>query len=108
MTRRSDYLDRLFTRPDWMNNPHPCDGATDLFYFTRAGDNGRAANNAKAICRGCSDRLKCLQYAIDNNEDFGVWGGHTVRERRQIARNQRALGWQTGRYRQVKIEGEAS
>lgn len=30
---------------------------------------------AKAVCVECPFRLKCLQYAYDGKERFGVWGG---------------------------------
>lgn len=30
---------------------------------------------AKEICSTCPVRMKCLQSALDNKEDYGVWGG---------------------------------
>ncbi len=49
-------------------------------------EQGGSADEAKAICQGCSIREACLEYALANNEKFGVWGGHTERERRRIRR----------------------
>lgn len=43
----------------------------ELFY-PEQGDN---AEKAKSICRSCPVQLQCAQYAIDNNEEFGIWGG---------------------------------
>ena len=34
-------------------------------------------------------RLDCLEYALDNGEKFGIWGGLSERERRRL-RRQRA------------------
>lgn len=39
---------------------------------------------AKAICAGCDVRAQCLAYALEAQEDYGVWGGTTPAERRKI------------------------
>ena len=41
---------------------------------------GAAQNRAKAVCLGCPVRTECLADALDNNIEFGVWGGMTERE----------------------------
>ena len=47
------------------------------------------AEEAKAICTGCSVREACLEYALANREHDGVWGGATERERRRLIRQRR-------------------
>ena len=44
---------------------------------------------AKQICVGCPMRTPCLEYALRNRIDHGVWGGASERERRRIARQRR-------------------
>lgn len=39
---------------------------------------------AKAICNECPVRQKCLQYALDNKEKNGIWGGANSQELRQV------------------------
>jgi WhiB family redox-sensing transcriptional regulator len=39
---------------------------------------------AKEICDGCPVRQKCLQYALDNKEKDGIWGGANSQELRQV------------------------
>jgi WhiB family redox-sensing transcriptional regulator len=46
---------------------------------------GEPTGPAKRICRGCEVTAQCLQYALDNHERFGVWGGLSERERRRLA-----------------------
>lgn len=47
---------------------------------------GAAQNRAKQICGSCSVRVECLADALDNEIEFGVWGGMTERERRALLR----------------------
>ncbi|MCV7065632.1 WhiB family transcriptional regulator [Mycolicibacterium farcinogenes] len=42
--------------------------------------NGQSVDEAKAICAQCPVTSECKQWAIDNGELFGVWGGMTVDE----------------------------
>ncbi|CCM62526.1 Transcription factor WhiB (modular protein) [Candidatus Microthrix parvicella RN1] len=58
----------------------------DLFFPER----GASTKEAKAVCKGCVVREDCLEFALQNGEKFGIWGGLSERERRRI-RRQRAL-----------------
>jgi WhiB family redox-sensing transcriptional regulator len=44
---------------------------------------------AKRVCRDCPVRLECLEYALAERIDHGVWGGCSERERRRILRRRR-------------------
>ncbi|MDZ7674285.1 MAG: WhiB family transcriptional regulator [Acidimicrobiales bacterium] len=54
----------------------------DLFFPER----GASTKEAKAVCKGCVVREECLEYALQNGEKFGIWGGMSERERRRIRR----------------------
>jgi WhiB family redox-sensing transcriptional regulator len=54
----------------------------DLFFPER----GASTREAKEVCRGCVVRDECLEYALDNGEKFGIWGGMSERERRRLRR----------------------
>jgi WhiB family redox-sensing transcriptional regulator len=45
---------------------------------------GKAQNKATAICRHCPVVTECLADALDNQVEFGVWGGKTERQRRAL------------------------
>jgi WhiB family redox-sensing transcriptional regulator len=57
-------------------------------FYPPAEHDGR---EAKAVCFGCPVRETCLEFAIENGERFGVWGGLTPQERRWlVAKRKRA------------------
>ncbi|MDT3767783.1 WhiB family transcriptional regulator [Gleimia hominis] len=41
---------------------------------------------AKAVCATCEVKEICLKWAVDNNQDAGVWGGMSEDERRTLKR----------------------
>jgi WhiB family redox-sensing transcriptional regulator len=47
---------------------------------------GAEQNRAKQMCLGCPVRSECLAEALDNQIEWGVWGGMTERERRALLR----------------------
>ena len=47
-------------------------------------EKGSSTADAKAICRRCPVTTDCLEYALANDERFGVWGGLSERERRRL------------------------
>lgn len=48
---------------------------------------GAAQQQAKVVCFRCPVRAECLSHALDTRTQFGVWGGMTERERRQLLRH---------------------
>lgn len=73
----------------------PCRGMDPEFFFPGLGESGK---EAKAVCNGtkptkdhhgtapCPVKKECLEYALLNNEKFGIWGGLSERERRIVKR----------------------
>jgi WhiB family redox-sensing transcriptional regulator len=53
-------------------------------------EKGGSTRDAKRICTGCAVRAQCLEYALDNDERFGIWGGLSERERRKLRRGRTA------------------
>ncbi len=47
---------------------------------------GAEQHRVKQICTGCPVRTECLAEALDNEMEWGVWGGMTERERRALLR----------------------
>lgn len=52
--------------------------------FERKEDRERREQRAKAICRVCPSQVPCLEYALSIREPYGIWGGLTETERREL------------------------
>jgi WhiB family redox-sensing transcriptional regulator len=50
-------------------------------------EKGGSTRQAKLVCRGCEVRGECLEYALEHDERFGIWGGLSERERRRMKRD---------------------
>jgi WhiB family redox-sensing transcriptional regulator len=44
------------------------------------------SQRALAICSTCPVQLECLEYALEARERYGIWGGKTEKQRRQLLR----------------------
>jgi WhiB family redox-sensing transcriptional regulator len=63
--------------------------STDPDLFFPVGATGPALDHiaaAKAVCTTCPVQAACLEFAIESNQDSGVWGGASEEERRHIRR----------------------
>jgi WhiB family redox-sensing transcriptional regulator len=49
-------------------------------------EKGGSTREAKKVCRGCEVRAECLEFALEKDERFGIWGGMSERERRRLKR----------------------
>ena len=71
-----------FQRPDWMDHAL-CNQTDPELFFPELGG---STKQAKALCLSCEVRAECLDYALDHEEQFGVWGGLSEHERRRLLR----------------------
>ena len=66
-----------------------CRSASPELFFPN-GTTGLAVEDiqaAKAICASCPVRPQCLRFAVETGQDFGIWGGTTEDERRELRRH---------------------
>ena len=82
-----------WTRPDTVSIDSWRDAAAcrsvepDLFF--PIGTTGTAVDHiaaAKAVCATCPVTRECLEFALETNQDSGVWGGTSEEERRKLRR----------------------
>lgn len=50
---------------------------------------GVGVDKARKICATCPVQEPCLEYALANRIEHGVWGGCSERERRRILKRRR-------------------
>ncbi len=41
---------------------------------------------AKSICHSCPVKEPCLEFAMETNQKYGIWGGMTDKERASLKR----------------------
>jgi WhiB family redox-sensing transcriptional regulator len=51
---------------------------------------GAGVDRARKICKDCPVVGTCLEFALEERIDHGVWGGCSERERRRILKRRRA------------------
>jgi WhiB family redox-sensing transcriptional regulator len=71
---------------------------------------GAEQHQAKKRCLGCPVRTECLAEALDNELEWGVWGGMTERERRAVLKARpNVTSWrrllETARAEQAPVAG---
>lgn len=70
---------------DWMALGNCRDEPPSLFFPS----DGVGVEIARKLCATCPVKAPCLEYALRNRIDHGVWGGASERERRRILRQRR-------------------
>ena len=66
-----------------------CRGNHSYLFFPpstveRKEERDRREVKAKAICDACPVEADCLEFALEIKEPYGIWGGLTETERRQV------------------------
>lgn len=72
----------LLVKYEWMSDAL-CREIGDEPFFS---DDAGLTKRAKKICHRCPVIAECLQYALDDRDLVGVFGGTTDKDRRSIRR----------------------
>ncbi len=98
MSTESTSLARLFLvepENDWRNQAACRNMDPDVFFSPDAFETKQERDDreaaAKAVCATCPVRERCLEYALEAGERYGIWGGLTELERRALARQRVAV-----------------
>ena len=67
------------SRNEWVSRAQCRSGDPDELFVR-----GAAQREAAAICRNCPVMAECLAEALDNQVEWGIWGGMTERQRRKL------------------------
>ena len=64
-----------------------CRGKSIDWFYPKS---GRRPLQALKLCESCEVRSDCLEYALENHQHWGVWGGMTERQRFEEKRRRRS------------------
>lgn len=80
------------TMPGWMEDGL-CRGMDQSIFYGDEDRSGKARHHpnltvdevakARRICNSCPVQMECLDHAIRNREEFGIWGGSTAGQRKR-------------------------
>jgi WhiB family transcriptional regulator, redox-sensing transcriptional regulator len=77
---------KLLQPLDWQTQARCSEVDPEIFFPERGG----SSKAARSVCAQCDVRMECLEYALNNKEQFGIWGGTSERERRRL-RKERSM-----------------
>lgn len=80
MDDATDLFPTLAEPPEWMTAALCAQIDPEMFFPEKGG----STREAKSICARCEVAAECLDYALANEERFGIFGGLSERERRRI------------------------
>lgn len=72
-----------------------CAGKPASLFFIEVGAGGshkysKMYKEARSICMSCGVAKKCYDFAVNNNEEYGVWGGVNFAQRYKYGKKHRA------------------
>lgn len=77
----------------WMSQGNCQNHPPEVFFPA----DGVGVTVAQGICATCPVREACLEYALANRIEHGVWGGHSERSRRRLLKQRRIAAASTAR-----------
>lgn len=81
----SSDFDISIDRPPWMEQALCAQtGPADFMWFPDKSE--RAYSDARRTCAACMVKRSCLEYALDIDDQWGMYGGLTPNERKQLKR----------------------
>lgn len=86
---------------EWLKHG-PCRENPDRQY---PGWDAEGIRLAKQVCAGCTVRAECLDLALTNNENEGIWGGLTPTERARLKDGGKEPCPTCGRLKGLTVDG---
>ncbi len=80
----------------WMESAECRSEEPEKFYFD---SEGFLRKLAEQYCKKCPVINECLEYALNTEEMYGLWGGTTPRQRREMLKQKQLGSTALGAYR---------
>lgn len=75
------------TSATWITDALCAQVDNEIFFPPKGG----STKDAKRVCMACPARVACLEAAMARDERFGIWGGLSERERRELKKRRRQV-----------------
>jgi len=80
---------RFVMGTDWRDNARCAKMPKEIFFEYNSikykkKEREQRTRTAKAVCRICPVKEKCYEFAVRNNEQYGIWAGTLPDERRRL------------------------
>lgn len=69
---------------DWMADGLCRETDPEIFFPEKGQGRADVTRAAKRVCHRCEVTDRCLEYALDTRDPWGIWGGHTTPEREAL------------------------
>jgi hypothetical protein len=82
-----------------------CTEDPDFFFPVSQVEWDQRIKRLRAICGSCIHQLPCRAFALDNQEEYGFWGGLTSEERSQLIKRENGINTKevgTRRFREIQ------
>jgi WhiB family redox-sensing transcriptional regulator len=83
LIRNVELIDTIEDELSWQERALCAQTDPEAFFPEKGG----STRDAKKVCVGCEVRSECLEYALQHDERFGIWGGLSERERRKFKKD---------------------
>lgn len=84
---QEDWANPPVNIPSWFVDAECLYAAPEAFFP----DKGGSADPAIAICERCEIQQRCLDWAVENRQDKGVWGGMSEKQRFQYRKRREQM-----------------
>lgn len=83
---RAVNLDWTHDKPETWEARARCLGTDPEAFYP---EKGKPTTGARGICAKCPVATECLEAALERNDQWGVFGGKSLRQRNQIRKQRR-------------------
>ncbi len=83
---------REYDNDDWRDDANCIGADPEIFFASDQKADVEIVKKAKAKCSSCLAQVACLRYALETDQNHGIWGGQTEKERRMLKRSAIASG----------------
>lgn len=57
---------------------------TEIFFHTKTKEIEKVIDQVRDLCFSCPHQQACVDFAIDEEIEYGIWGGYTASQRKRM------------------------